>query len=541
MSFWGPSSTQRVDQGQIAEIPLWLKQQMVNGFGDATAAYLKGQGLSDQQIAYLQQQIQQGFGSPQAIRELGQQIQPGINDLIDRRTSRVNQEGTNYNAMPGVEQTIGSIGSDLSSKGARIGQNWGDIQGSIDQGFGAQRTRTADTADTIGRDTGDTFGGLLSRSDTSFGDARSNAAQGFGAIKKNAGETYDQVRQRINQGRDAQLGTTARAFAPAMAATLRRIRASGIDPNSPEAASLLQGVDTARGHAFDDSLVRTQSDLNAADLAQQANNQGLDLSKLSNDQTLALQNAANKQGLTVQQYLQRTNLATQTRDIQNELDRTKTAADVQNLDTSFQRGQDQYDQQMNNELISRGLRTQDVGARNSQLENENSNEMTNQGLLDQQFQAGANLTGANNQRRDAAVSGLGQAAGQQYNVGLARGSQGLQNANSALQGFGTSYGLEAPSAGWGAKLLGGAASAAIQAIPGIGQAGAILGPAVGGGVAGGGGGGLTPNAAPSGTYNPWGGSGGSTRTPSWADIFKKRDVTSTTLPNPATNGGYAGW
>lgn len=549
MAFWGPNQTQRNAQGRIGELPNWLYEAMRSGFAKEAEAWLKANGYTDEYIANLRQQIQQGFGTPQDIRATGQEIMPGINDLITRRNTRLDeqgnriaQQGERYNAIPGVDETISNRDQLQFDKGAGIGRNEDFLGGLIDTGFGSQRRRTADTADTIAKDTGNTYSGLRSDSDTAFGDVRSAADRGFGYITNRAADTFSGVRDRINQGRDFALGTTARAFAPAMAATLRRIRAAGIDPNSPEAASLLQRVDTARGHAFDDSMRGTLDQLNQTDLAESANRQGLDLSRLSNDQVLALQNAANKQGLSLDEYLKRSNNTREARNILNELDQGKMAADVQNADTSFQRGQDWATEKQNQELISRGLRIDDVNNRNAIgdkenafLDKRNQSELTDQELLNQQFQAGANLTGANNQRRDQANTQLGQAGTQQYDVSAQQGNAASGNAAQAGQQYQHSWNLEAPNAGWGSKLIGGLAGPALSLIPGVGPiASSIVGTAAAGAIPGATG--NTPQAQPQ--YNPWG--SGNRSTPSWADIFKRNKPGSSSGWGTGT-GDYAGW
>lgn len=395
---------------------------------------------------------------------------PGVDDLITRRAGRISGQQTDYEALPSVQGTIDNRGAIQDVKDERIGQNFGDIQGAIDQGFGTQHARTADTAATVGKDIDTTYGGAATNSDTAFGDARTRADQGFGAISGDASKTFGGVRDRINQGRDFALGTTARAFAPAMAATLRRVRMAGIDPNSPEAQALLQNVDTARGHAFDDSMQKTIGELNQTDLAEQANKQGLDLSKLSNDQALALQNAANKQGLSLSAYLQRTNQAQMTRDIQNELDAGNMKANIGNVDTAFTRGQDAYKERQNNDLISRGLMLDDFSNRTALSDKANANDVTALGLKNAEFGAGAGYTAADLERKDRATQGFGTAASSLYNTSLGAGGQASQNAGGAQQGFGALYQQEQQNSNllpkFGAGLLTAAVSGAAGGLTG---------------------------------------------------------------------------
>src|ERR1700733_11573013 len=122
MPFAGTSSAQKVDQGNLAELPLWLKQQMIQGDANAAAAWLKGQGLSDQQIFTLQQQIQNGVGTPSDVRATGREIMP-VGDLINRNMANTEQEQKNYDDLPGAQTTIDAMGNIIGDKSKRIGEN----------------------------------------------------------------------------------------------------------------------------------------------------------------------------------------------------------------------------------------------------------------------------------------------------------------------------------------------------------------------------------------------------------------------------------
>lgn len=471
MPFFGSSTNQKNDTGALAEIPRFVLDQMKLGDARAAESYLLAQGYTNEQVATLKQQIQSGLGTPEEIRATGKAVMPGVGDLVNRNMANTEQQQQNYADVPGPQTTIDAMGNIIGDKSKRIGENYGDVQSLVDQGFGSQVKRVGDTSDSIGSDLAKTYGSAIDDSGKAYGNAQSAADTGFGKIGTDAGQTYDEVRSRINQSRDPQLGTTARAFAPAMAATLRRIRAAGIDPNSPEAASLLQRVDSARGHAFDDSMTANLNSLNQVDLAQQANQQGLDISKLSNDQQLALQAAAAKQGLTLDQYMKRTDLATQTRDLQNNLTQSKMEADVNNKNAAFGQKQNLSDQQIQQELISRGIRVDDATNKNNLLDKVKADDAVNQDLKNQEFNAGFGLAQANNAVKTNANTQLGDAAKTQYQVSGQQGAQATQNAQVADQGFGTSLAVEQPGANWGGKLLGGLAAGALNVVaPGAGTA-----------------------------------------------------------------------
>lgn len=474
MPLFGSSSEFKDAKKALTQLPQELRAEMEKGNTRAAEQYLLGLGYSAEAVNQIRDQYVQGIGSPEDARATGARVMPGVDDLITRRADRISGQQADYNSLPSAQSTIDNRGAIQDVKDSRIGQNFDDIQGAIDTGFGSQRTRTGDTADRVASDTNLTYQDEGNKTSNAINDQIKYTGAGFGAIGDNAAKTFGGVRDRINQGRDAELGTTARAFAPAMAATLRRLRASGIDPNSSEGASLLQRVDSARGHAFDDSMRGTLSQLNQADLAQQSNQQGLDLSKLSNEQMLALQNAANKQNMSLQSFLQRVEQAGKTRDLLNSLDSGNMQANIGNTDTAFSRGQDAYTDRQKNELISRGINIDDFGNRVALSDKANNNDLTALDLKNAEFGAGAGYTAQDLARRDRGTAALANAGQGAQSTSATQSSLAQGAGQGAQQGWQGVYDRESASNNVLPKFFGGLATAAVE-----GAAGGLTGGAFG--------------------------------------------------------------
>ncbi|HUT60246.1 MAG TPA: hypothetical protein VNA25_20570 [Phycisphaerae bacterium] len=395
---------------------------------------------------------------------MGQSILPGVDNTIQANKDRWNQIQSSYQAITPTSETVSRIGSNL------------DVSKDLsDQAWDAMRERETRYSDDIGDTIRGQYGAMETNVGNAYDDMRRQARDVYGNLIEGSGATYDEALkdlQVLKPGGEAAMARSSRAYAPAVAATMRRLRGSGIDPNSPEGSAALQRVESSRARGMEDAAVEQTKDY-------VEKSTGLKLSKEQTRAALGLGGLGAETGL----QKEKTGLLTGLGEKKTGLvvsEKIRTLGAQQGIqEKSLQSAQDWLGQKNNLELLRKSLETQDWATGAEILKGMNEEDIRALGLLAEQYGLGERQQILDLAQRNLGATQVGGIGQQQTNAALAAAQAARGFGSDALKDSLASYGLEAPSAGWGTKLLGGLAGGALNLVaPGAGTA---LSGAVGGG------------------------------------------------------------
>ena len=590
MAFWGASDRQKEAEAFFPEQGKWNQQQYKDFLDRARRMGYTSDELIPWASKYFQDVATHGYGTPYDAQQWGDVIMPGRQAVIDARTGRLANIGQDFTGTFGTAQDrLGAYGGAIGQNydalqgdvndvfggiGRRSEAGTGDITSNIAGTYGGAQAANFDTINALRRggyatfdpmrdQTAELYGGLQGRSTGRFNELggasdetiralQDRAAGRFGSLNDRMGGMYggmqgdvnatigglqggnrgaygevDRTLQMMNPRGDTMAAQAARAFGPQMVSTLGRLRAAGIDPNSPEAASMLRNVESARSRSVQDAYGTASREYvdraNAATLGEEGVNRDLGLEGLrqrqglgireeeigrglgqteqANYQQLALGGLSNQLALGQGELMNNQGLATDAGGIQRGIATQRLQNDQGlalgglNTDIGLRlgAGQDYRNEavrnlQQNNQMdLSRlGMNAanrnqafdrtgQWVDASNNlDLQGWNTRaglgrELNQNDIQNYQFNVldPYNLGTQYLQQTEAAKSRAGgQLMGAGFNAAEAtnRAAQTARGFGSdAAQNYGRVYDIEAPRAGWGTKLI---ASAAMGALTG---------------------------------------------------------------------------
>lgn len=553
-SAWGLNDSGKDSAGWPREMGEWSEEQMrqwlerQNRFGNLGEWYAGDAG------DYWGGRRADGIGSVEDAAGTGEAISPWMRDYIANQRGRRGAIRGREEGRRTADDYQNELSSRLDEMGVGIGNAYTDMEGEIndtarrafERDEAASRDVVGNWQGTANSQTGavnDTWGGLRGRNASVYGGLRGDNASTYAGIKGSGKESFGRQAKNlslIRPGGTAQQGRVARSFAGQTADTMARLRRAGIDPNSPEAASLLRGVETSRSRAMDDaaaastdSYVRSANDLEnnqlgfttAAERARLENEIGLGTREFGNEADLATgqTDRTNRIGDTATTRVNAEML--RSAGTRSAIDRDRSDRTGTNLNTSFERGQNLARDRNDLTLWGRNAGMQDVDRMNQVDAGDDEAELQAGGLEDTRFQRGLQFRGMDQAARDTAAREMGSIGRDWTNNQFRAGQMAGQWGNQATQAHQTNLAMQAPKAGWGSRLLGGIAQAGLSLIPGGGMAANLargLGGAVIGGVTG----------APA-VQRPQGGWGGGFGTPPFnpnAGSYYDPSRT-TTLPN----------
>lgn len=476
MGFWGMSDAGKEAGGYSRELGSWASQQMRdwlargNNYSDLSDFY--NTGAAD----YWTQRRNEGFADPRQITATGQEISPWVQPYIQNQKDRRGQMKANEAGRRTAGDVAGEMSGRLDEMGRRIGDNYTDQEGEINQTSGRMMDRENGASTDVVENIKNSSASMRGAVNDTFGLLRGDNASTYGGIK-NAGKTSFAKQAAnlalIKPGGQAQAARVGRSFAGQTSDVLQRLKRMGIDPNSPEAAAALRGVETDRSRAMDDatagatdSFINRSNDIEnsqlgfmtAADRARLENEAGLATGQVDRSNRIS---GAEADAFNAEKRTNAGNL--------NSIDRDRSGRASDNLDTSFQRGQSLIQDRNNLTTWGRTAGMEDVDRENQLIEGEGQDEASAGALQNNQFDRGMSWQGANQQTKDNAVGNLGQIAN--------RYSNNMFQAANTAQGFGQqaansyrdTYDREKANAGWGVRMLGGIASAGLDMLaPGSG-------------------------------------------------------------------------
>lgn len=474
-SAFGLNLRGRTAEQVMDELPLWMQERMKKYWGMEDEQYPTSQAFQEKYGQYLLDQMDNpfGYGTPDDIMGYGGQFLPGNLQEYDDAKASTQYLNEVANRIPGAADVMGKYSSVLDQWGGGIGDDYDRETGDIRDTF----NRMAGRGESYGRDIvsniGDSWGAAEGISADEFGKSRGEVGSTFDQLGKTGQEIFDSSYADLNlmkPGSDARSARIQRAFNPALASAHMRIRKAGIDPNSPEASAMLQRVESDRAFAADDALAedtdRYIGRKHSLDMTKLQRGDSLGLNRMN--QLLALagkegdvgRNLALSKGATFRDELAR-QLAEQQGIDAGRLDANTSAG-------RFRAGRSDalMNKRANAPLIERDISERDYGIQ-TDLQNRARKDYAdffNRNMA--QAGLGMNYTMNNVNRRDRVAGAMGQHSQNIFNRGLALGQQGLNYGRGAMEGAEGTYERNAPRAGWGTRLIAGAAGAGLDALTG---------------------------------------------------------------------------
>ncbi len=488
MSFWSMSRAGKDAQGQLSEMPKWYKDSFTKDLGRSNDLYDTSRGATNEYTAYLRDRMANGFATPEEIQQAGQAMLPGVDDAISSRRGRLNDIGASFDPRTG--QVLDEVNGRIDEYGGAIQGTFGAAEGDTGDTFNRMRGRNEGISNDITGVMRGAYEGSAANAAGTYGGLRganSRMAQDF---YDSTGNTYDLATKNLEQLRpngEFAAARTSRAFSPLVASTQRRLRAAGVDANSPEASVQLTRVGAARARAMDDQYADANTEFvdrsNSMLFGKQGDMERLRRSEFGTEADLATQQDAIDRGLRLGESSAFGAEKSRLNNLQNSADAGQFSANQYNRDQNFNRTADYLNQRTNAALMGRDMNLQDWNTRSNLAREQNQEDLTGLNLKDFQNQRGVEQTGRNIDQRNQAAGGLGQQGNQFMNNAQGWGNQAMGWGNGAQQGFQNAYGVESQNAGWGKKLVAGAAAAgADMFLPGSGQ---LIRGAAGGGQGGG--------------------------------------------------------
>jgi hypothetical protein len=363
MGFFGMSQEGKDARNQINQQSGWNFGQARDSSQQGAGAGNQADFLTNAQIEYLQNRVNAGLATPEEMRTLGERADPYTKQR-------------------------------MSDAYGRIGGIQGERRGTITDSATRNLAREDSTHGQVMDGTNETYGGL-------------NAA--------NNESTSSNMKDidSLNPATAMRQATTARSFAPALTNTMDRLRRTGVDPNSLQAASVITDIEARRAQAMDDNVASGTADYVRAKTGERTAQLGRQIG-LGQDQE-AINRGENIRWTGAQKA----------------------------EDTAY---------------------ADKIGALNKDREGTNYQRMQDENAVDdKQFGFGNTLSTADTTYRDTAAGALGQIGQQRRNDQFNFGQQAQGWQQQGTQGAQATYQNEAQNAGWGAKALIGAGGAALGA------------------------------------------------------------------------------
>lgn len=401
----------------------------------------------------------------------GARALPSIQTAIDNGTSRFN--GVVDPAFRGIS-SAGAVADQrrpyLDYAGARVQANKDDNGSTINWASNTMGGRNDDASGGIRRSISSTAERLSGDSNDTLGGIQTTNGRGFDTLSNTMSDWYGGMSDKVGTELDPQNAASARATAPARAAALRRLRASGVAPDSVEGDAILGRVDSARARAFDDNragVIDKQNNLRreefglGSDLLQKkmANSEGLERDKLATRLSLGKDAADRDQAEVLRSALYNNDL---TKDWS-----TQTRANNDRYSDQME----QFDQLMADEALgTRDRQTQDWQNAMTHAQAGNATDQNNVSLEKQRFDTGQGIYGNKLNQYIQGVSGLqGLMTGQQ-GYALNNNAQAQAGWQGASQPYQSIYQNEAANSNWlGKGLLSLAGTGASAFLGGVGN------------------------------------------------------------------------
>lgn len=272
MPAFSPTSAFKEAAGFNREMGAWSFQQFKDWLDRANQSGAISAQIRDQILGYAQDQIAQGYASPDDIRAIANQIVPGVEEALQRRQDRLGQIQDRFNNRVPIGETLARLNENQQGSANDISYTGEANQGEIDSVTGRAFGREDDTTnriqgqirDSYGRMEGgvnDTFGGLRRRNDRVGGDILSSLNRAYSGLRDDNADTTRRLQDRS--------ASTTGDLVRGSDATFNRIRSVGDSTYGGIRGSLgstVSDLETGNRGTYGDLLARlgnTYRDLNA--------------------------------------------------------------------------------------------------------------------------------------------------------------------------------------------------------------------------------------------------------------------------------------
>ncbi len=473
MPFWGSSNARKEAEGWPREFGAWGKDQMQRFLEMASRYGAQGMGIDEETLNHWRQRLASGMESPEAMRSRGQEISPWVQDFINNSRERQNSIWDMEASRVPASETAGTMRGRLETMRGRNSGNLLDLETEIGDTSQRQMGREEEGFNETVRNLQDTSSSLRGIIGDTYGGARRTNADTFDALSREGDTAFSNQRRNlelIRPGGQAQTARVGRSFAGQTADTMQRLRRAGIDPNSPEAASLLRNVETDRSRAMDDANADSIRDFvsgsRAVSLDELGFRSGVARDRLGNEINLGVRQGERTADITGSEGDEFRRRRTALTGNLNDIDAVRSGRRAEAVDTAAQREQALNSRDLDIDTWERDADMQDRDRRTDILNAFNSNDLVSGGLLDNQYQQGYGWGMANRGVQDEAMRNI-TGVGNRATDNMFRANQSGQGwGNSAMGAYNQAYGYEQP---WGPRVLGGLAGAAANYfLPGSG-------------------------------------------------------------------------
>lgn len=445
--------------------------------------YGKSNGYGDNVWASNYNAMDEGLGSPDAAHNAGERLMGDVSGDLAEQRGRWNgvsdwMNGGGYRSAEdlsnGMADTVGGI---RQGQGNRINDQKNDQQGFTQNAYGRVRGNLGDWTNNTNSLAVRRNSDLSSSTNGAYNGMAARSEGVHGALSKENDATFAGAQNRLLGAMDLNGATQMRATAPLVASAKARMRAAGIDSNSPEGASLMARTDEARAHALDDSLANNIGQQNQLALGRAEVNRGLDLDSLNTSNSLAARQNELGRADTNQLYDASQGVNDTRLQMGNQADMGEYGDTRQNYAQQYQdqqrlddtRAQDTYGQTQ----FRAGQQQQDFGNRVNLAQGQNGVNQQSMQYKAGAGQAGANWANANFGAQQQARNAMMGQYGTMQNNSLGWGNNALGANQQAMGGYQNIYGNESANSNWLGKGLIGMGTAAAGAF--AGGAGAAAG------------------------------------------------------------------
>lgn len=465
MSFWGLSSSGSEAKGFPSTIGNFDFGQYKNWLGQANDSLAKGNDINNNIIAFWKNRATQPLPTVSGTQGTGNQIlpwQPVVNTGMDR-LSQIMQDylkGVNPAATTG-----GNISSLLDTQAGDITRTGDQVANEINTSAANMQGQNSSTWNDIINNFITQGGNLRTGLEQGYGGLQSNNAALSKVIDDTLGSGFTNAFSELEKTRptgEFQAATAARSFAPAAANVMRRLRASGIDPNSPEGIAAMSGVNEQKARAMDDAIgssaerfAKSMADLNLAKGGALAGAKTDELGRLlgfGKDQ-ISGSTAIGANILNAVPGMQESGLNTSLG-----IESGRNAAVTGNLRDTLSQAIATGDKRVINEQLTRAMQQQDWGTVADIMGQMNQQDLLGLNLGNQAFGQGVDWNNMLKQQEADPYNQLQQVGQTNISNALAQAQLGKGFGSDALQAMLAKYGIELPNSGWGTKLLSGMAS-----------------------------------------------------------------------------------
>lgn len=194
MPAFGPTDAFREAAGFNREMGSWSFEQFKEWLHRANQSGAISDQIRDQILGYAQDQIAQGFASPDDVRAIANQIVPGVEEALTRRQDRLNQIQDRFSNRVPIGDTLARFNDNLQGSADDITRTGETNQGEIDSVTGRAFGREDDVTNRVQRSIGDTYGRAESGVNDTFGSLRGTNARVGGDLLASLNRAYSGMR-----------------------------------------------------------------------------------------------------------------------------------------------------------------------------------------------------------------------------------------------------------------------------------------------------------------------------------------------------------